>query len=171
MGVSYLCTVVRANHNCQHLNECANHTLSQTLPSKSVHINIFQIDNLPEKIKTNWKCTESTFFPIAPLQKRMFWTLLNVDNYGQPLRKYYFFILIGFYISFVNHYPMVNMSKDVMPMLQWSNYKRMNKFIFWKNNYFILALTILSIRNKTACFYPLETKFLKHCFRKQLLFS
>ncbi len=34
----------------QHLNECTKHVLSQTPPplfSKSIHINIFQADNLP----------------------------------------------------------------------------------------------------------------------------
>ncbi len=36
--------------NCQYLNECTKHTLSQTsLPLESVHINIFQMDNLPWK--------------------------------------------------------------------------------------------------------------------------
>ncbi len=37
-------------HNCQHLNECTKLTFSDPPPiAKSVHINIFQIDNLPSK--------------------------------------------------------------------------------------------------------------------------
>ncbi len=37
-------------HNCQHLNECTKHTFSDSPPpSESVHINIFQMDNLPRK--------------------------------------------------------------------------------------------------------------------------
>ncbi len=38
-----------AIHNCQHLNECTKHTFLDPSLSKSIHINIFQVDNLPWK--------------------------------------------------------------------------------------------------------------------------
>ncbi len=73
LGTSYL----GAGQNCQHLTECTKHAFSYTSSlSKSVHINIFQMDNLHENDKKKWvkmlkPCTESTFFPIDTPHKRV----------------------------------------------------------------------------------------------------
>ncbi len=46
--MNYVCCYLMLGsvYNCQQLNECTKRTLSQT-PSKIVHINIFEMDNIP----------------------------------------------------------------------------------------------------------------------------
>ncbi len=60
------------------------------LPSKSVQINNFQMENLSWKFVKNglkcWKCTESMFFPLTPSKVYVPYTHLDVDNYGRPLK-------------------------------------------------------------------------------------
>ncbi len=62
-----------AIHNCQHLNRCIKYTfLDPPSPSKSVHINIFQMENLHENDK-KWvkmlKVYGINIFSLTPLKE------------------------------------------------------------------------------------------------------
>ncbi len=86
---------LRAIHSCQHLNECTKLTFSAdpSPPSRSVHINIFQMIICHKNDKRNrlkcWKCMESTnFFIDRPPLKEIFF-ILNVDNNGWRISGIY----------------------------------------------------------------------------------
>ncbi len=74
--------VLGAVHNCQHLNGCTKHTLSQTpFPLKKCTPQHFSILKLYE-IKFFFHCP-----PPHHVKEYVLYTPFNVDNYGWPLNN------------------------------------------------------------------------------------
>ncbi len=95
---------VGAIHNCQHLNECTKHTLSQIPfpPQKVYALTFFKWIICHENDNKNgincFKCMESMFFPLTPSPKRVcfvnsvrryqLWTTAIDIRYGYNIAQF-----------------------------------------------------------------------------------